>query len=91
MTREEAEAIYAKTVAASDMRIINLLVDLGVLKLDAPYDATREDVAKRLEHMAIMVWSETVMPTTYSRKIAREGAVEIVDILTRAGFRIVPK
>lgn len=92
MTRDEA--IYkAQEIFESrgSLRAMSDLVDfleaLGLIKLETPTDKDRIAAAGRLVGMYTVV-DVNLAGANRSGKITEEGAYEILDILTKSGFKI---
>ena len=84
MTRDEAIAIYQKHSRKPGEVpgwLIDTLVELGVLHLKTTEDIVRVAAVEQLEGMVVDV-------SHGPQKILRRGAFEILDILTKSGFRI---
>ncbi len=84
MTRAEA---IQKVCAHDPAAFVASLEALGLLHLETTEDKTRIAAAERLTLAFIEVLMEDRI-TPRNAKITRDGAFEILDVLTKSGFRI---
>lgn len=89
MTRDEAIRVAQHTSHAQGAAaaLVDNLVALGVLKLNTTEDKDRVAAIERLDGCFIVAKSDSL----YHEKafvLGVEGAAEILDILTKSGFKI---
>jgi hypothetical protein len=85
MTRDEAARILQNRHWNNPMAFVDSLEALGLLKLDTT-TRCEQLAAQRLENMFIIVTDRD--GARRDVRIHREGAYEIIDILTNSGFKI---
>lgn len=90
MTRDEAiykaqEIFESGTSPRAMADVVDFLVALGLLKFETTVDKDRVAAAERLENMFISVVANG---RKCAGQIHVEGAYEILDILTKSGFKI---
>lgn len=94
MTRKEALAklngMQFGWSTQGDDTLVDALVALGVLHLETTEDKVRVAAAERLKNMRINVHAYWQSDTSddQTARITLDGAFEILDILTKSGFRI---
>jgi hypothetical protein len=91
MTRDEANAVvvkhgYGVYPGGQGANLIDVLVDLGLLRLETTSGKDRDAAVDRLHGMYVSAVAHGVESTT--AKLTLDGAAEIVDVLTKSGFRI---
>jgi hypothetical protein len=90
MTRGEAIATVEKHRRGFHGDLTQVLVDvleaLGLLHLETTEDKVRIAAAERLTLAHTLVVGPTA--TERAANITRDGAFEIIDVLTKSGFRI---
>lgn len=91
MTREEAIAKVNRLYPAEGLSgaFVDNLVALGLLHIETTEDKVRIAAAERLDTMHVEVHpAKGSVGSSYWAKLTRAGAFEIIDILTKSGFRI---
>jgi hypothetical protein len=86
MTRDEAARILQNRHWNNPLAFVDSLEALGLLKLETP-TRCEQLAAQRLENMFVIVTDRDGARRDAVR-IHREGAYEIIDILTKSGFKI---
>lgn len=89
MTRDEALSKMDPLAYGTTKReeLLDCLVALGLLHLE-PAIASQEDTVRIAAVERLTGAWTMVLPTGNSMKISRRGASEILDVLTKSGFRI---
>jgi hypothetical protein len=87
MTRDEAARILENRHWNNPLAFVDSLEALGLLKLETTADKDRIAAAGRLVGMYTVV-DVNMAGANRSAKITEAGAYEILDILTKSGFKI---
>jgi hypothetical protein len=96
MTREEADKIVQTVwsrpttfLSGNPTRLVDCLVELGVLKLDAPQNTISYEVVKALAGQLVVVESSKGFAGGDVARLHPSAGHSVLDALVKAGFKVV--